>query len=74
MLRHMLFPVWMVSIEKYADRQPQEMLRKVAAGNAPENFVFCLNKVDQVEEPGVRSRSRGSASPRRRSATTTRSG
>ena len=49
MLRHMLFPVWLVSIEKYADRQPQEMLRKVAAGNAPENFVFCLNKVDQVE-------------------------
>src|ERR671914_2427633 len=50
MLRHMLYPVWIVSIEKYADRQPQEMLRKVAAGNAPENFVFCLNKVDQVED------------------------
>jgi hypothetical protein len=53
MLRHMLFPVWMVSIEKYADRQPQEMLRKVAAGNAPENFVFCLNKVDQLERSSV---------------------
>jgi hypothetical protein len=49
MLRHMLFPVWLVSVEKYADRQPQEMLRKVAEGNAPENFVFCLNKVDQLE-------------------------
>lgn len=53
MLRHMLFPVWIVSIEKYADRQPQEMLRKVAAGNAPENFVFCLNKVDQVERESL---------------------
>src|ERR1700742_4284982 len=34
MLRHMLFPVWLVSMEKYADRQPQDMLRKVSAGNA----------------------------------------
>jgi hypothetical protein len=50
MLRHMLYPVWLVSIEKYADRQPQEMLRKVAAGNSPANFVFCLNKVDQIGE------------------------
>jgi GTPase Era involved in 16S rRNA processing len=48
MLRHMLFPVWMVSVEKYADRQPQQMLAKVADGNAPNNFVFCLNKVDQL--------------------------
>jgi hypothetical protein len=53
MLRHMLYPVWVQSVEKYADRQPQEMLRKVAAGNAPENFVFCLNKVDQVEASGA---------------------
>ena len=59
MLRHMLYPVWMVSIEKYADRQPQEMLRKVAAGNAPENFVFCLNKVDQLEGSGVRGQGSG---------------
>ncbi len=58
MLRHMLYPVWIVSIEKYADRQPQEMLRKVAEGNAPENFVFCLNKVDQVEA-GPRAEGRG---------------
>src|SRR5688572_9589461 len=49
MLRHMLYPVWMVSVDKYADRQPQDMLRKVAAGNAPENFVFVLNKLDQVD-------------------------
>jgi len=48
MLRHMLFPVWVQSVEKYADRQPQDLLLRVAAGNAPENFVFCLNKVDQV--------------------------
>lgn len=48
MLRHMLFPIWIQSIEKYADRQPQELLRRVTAGNAPENFLFCLNKIDQV--------------------------
>ena len=48
MLRHMLFPVWVQSVEKYADLQFQQLLQKVAAGNAPENFVFCLNKVDQL--------------------------
>ena len=48
MLRHMLFPVWLVSIEKYADLQPQRMLSRVADGNAPNNFIFCLNKVDQL--------------------------
>ena len=52
MLRHMLYPVWVQSVEKYADRQPQEMLARVAAGNAASNFVFCLNKVDQVESAG----------------------
>jgi hypothetical protein len=56
MLRHMLYPVWVQSVEKYADLQPQQMLAKVAAGNAVQNFVFCLNKVDQVvtmPSPGV---------------------
>lgn len=48
MLRHMLFPVWMQSIEKYADGKPRDLLKEVAAGNDPRNFVFCLNKVDQV--------------------------
>jgi hypothetical protein len=48
MLRQMLFPVWMQSVEKYADIQPQQMLAKVAAGNAAGNFIFCLNKVDQL--------------------------
>lgn len=57
MLRHMLFPVWIVSVEKYADRQPQQMLLKVAAGNAPNNFVFCLNKIDQLT--GFRVQSSG---------------
>ena len=38
MLRHMLFPIWVQSVEKYADRQPQQMLAKVAAGNAPGEF------------------------------------
>src|SRR5688572_2744472 len=52
MLRHMLYPVWVQSVEKYADRQPQEMLARVAAGNAAQNFVFALNKVDQVEGSG----------------------
>lgn len=48
MLRHMLFPIWVQSIEKYADLQPQQMLAKVAAGNSPKNFLFCLNKVDYL--------------------------
>jgi hypothetical protein len=48
MLRHMLFPVWMQSVEKYADIQPQQLLARVAAGNAAGNFVFALNKVDQL--------------------------
>jgi hypothetical protein len=47
-LRHLLFPVWVGSIEKYADQQPMRLLTQVAAGNAPENFLFCLNKVDQL--------------------------
>src|SRR5690606_28773918 len=54
MLRHMLYPVWVQSVEKYADRQVQELLRKVAEGNDPGNFVFVLNKVDQVESQGDR--------------------
>ncbi len=55
MLRHMLYPVWVQSVEKYADLQPQQMLARVAAGNAVQNFVFCLNKVDQIvkSSPGV---------------------
>src|SRR5687767_6509830 len=54
MLRHMLFPVWMQSVEKYADIQPQQLLARVAAGNAAGNFVFALNKVDQlVKQEGM---------------------
>src|SRR4051812_11648604 len=30
MLRHMLFPLWVQSIEKYADQQPQRLLARVA--------------------------------------------
>src|SRR3954468_8928540 len=52
MLRHMLFPVWMQSVEKYADLQPQQMLQRVAAGNDARNFVFCLNKADQLDRNG----------------------
>ncbi len=48
MLRHLLYPIWIQSIEKYADARPRELLKRVAAGNAPENFLFCLNKVDQL--------------------------
>jgi hypothetical protein len=48
MLRHLLYPLWLQSIEKYADIQPQRLLAQVAAGNDPANFVFCLNKADQL--------------------------
>jgi hypothetical protein len=49
MLRHMLFPLWVQSVEKYADRQPQQLLATVAGGNAAVNFLFCLNKADQID-------------------------
>ncbi|HWE04909.1 MAG TPA: hypothetical protein VG326_21055 [Tepidisphaeraceae bacterium] len=48
MLRHLLYPIWVASVEKYADQQPQRMLARVAEGNTPGNFIFCLNKVDQL--------------------------
>lgn len=48
MLRHMLYPIWVQSVEKYADQRPQALLRQVAAGNDPGNFLFLLNKVDQL--------------------------
>ncbi len=48
MLRHMLFPLWLQSVEKYADAKPRQLLQKVAEGNVPENFLFCLNKADQL--------------------------
>jgi hypothetical protein len=51
MLRHMLFPLWMQSVEKYADRQPQQLLAAVAEGNSAANFQFCLNKADQLSSP-----------------------
>ena len=47
-LRHLLFPVWVQSVEKYADRRPQELLAQVAEGNDPANFLFVLNKADQL--------------------------
>jgi hypothetical protein len=52
MLRHMLFPLWMQSVEKYADRTPQQLLASVAGGNSATNFLFCLNKADQLNQPG----------------------
>src|SRR6185437_5051691 len=48
MLRYMLYPVWVSSVEKYADQQPQQMLARVAEGNTPQNFVFCFTKADQL--------------------------
>ncbi len=54
MLRHMLYPVWVGSVEKYADAQPQQMLARVAEGNTPGNFVFVMNKVDQLKGYEVR--------------------
>ena len=50
MLRHMLYPIWVQSVEKYADQQPQKLLAAVAAGNDPANFLFCLNKGDQLRD------------------------
>ncbi len=72
MLRHMLFPVWVQSIEKYADLQPQQMLARVAAGNAVQNFIFCLNKVDQLGDDAPPGPARpGAASASGASAATT---
>ena len=51
MLRHLLYPLWIQSVEKYADQQPQTLLRQVAAGNDPANFLFVLNKADQIKGP-----------------------
>lgn len=48
MLRQMLFPIWVQSVEKYADNQPHRLLQQVAEGNDASNFLFVLNKVDQV--------------------------
>ncbi len=48
MLRHMLYPVWVQSVEKYADQRPRELLKQVAAGNDTGNFVFVLSKADQL--------------------------
>ena len=53
MLRHMLFPIWIQSVEKYADQQPQKLLAAVAAGNDPANFLFVLNKADQLRDPAA---------------------
>ena len=66
MLRHMLYPVWVGSIEKYADQQPQQMLARVAEGNTPENFVFCLNRTRWTSWPVVSWRKRHAASGKRR--------
>jgi GTP-binding protein EngB required for normal cell division len=48
MLRQMLYPIWLQSVEKYADQQPQQLLARVAEGNDSANFIFCLNKADQL--------------------------
>ncbi len=69
-LRHLLFPVWVGSVEKYADQQPMRLLAQVAAGNSPENFVFCLNKADQVEGgDGGEARRHGGTKARREDGT-----
>jgi hypothetical protein len=52
MLKHILYPLWMQSVEKYADRQPQQLLAAVAGGNSAVNFLFCLNKADQLRQQG----------------------
>ncbi len=57
MLRQMLFPIWLQSVEKYADQQPQQLLAKVAEGNDPANFIFVLNKADQLAAQAEQVRS-----------------
>ncbi|MEM1012168.1 MAG: hypothetical protein AAGI46_08100 [Planctomycetota bacterium] len=47
-LRHLLYPVWVQSVEKYADKRPRDLLAQVAQGNDPGNFVFVLSKADQL--------------------------
>lgn len=47
-LRHLLYPIFIQSVEKYADERPQRLLAQVAEGNDPANFLFCLNKIDQL--------------------------
>lgn len=47
-LRHTLYPIFVQSIEKYADLKPQQLLARLADGNDPSNFIFCLNKIDQL--------------------------
>lgn len=54
MLRHILFPLWLQSVEKYADQRPAQLLAAVAQGNDASNFTFCLSKADQVAEPAAR--------------------
>jgi hypothetical protein len=66
MLRHLLFPLWMQSIEKYADIQPQKLLAQVAEGNDPANFVFCLNKADQLRDANAAEELRGDYAQRLR--------
>jgi hypothetical protein len=58
MLRRMLFPLWIQSVEKYADAQPRNLLARVAAGNDPGNFLFCLNKADQLPDAAEADRLR----------------
>jgi len=48
MLRHLLYPIWIQSVEKYADKRPRDLLREVAMGNDPGNFLFVLSKADQL--------------------------
>ncbi len=47
-LRHLLFPIFAQSVEKYADLAPRQILAAVAQGNDPANFTFVLTKADQL--------------------------
>ncbi len=40
-LRRILYPVWVQSVEKYADRAPRDLLARVMQGNDPGNFVLA---------------------------------
>lgn len=47
-LKIVAFPVLITSVEKYADLRTQQLLARIAEGNDPANFLFVLNKIDQL--------------------------
>ena len=53
MLRFMLYPIWMQSIEKYADRQVQDLLRRVASPGDRRSVRLELTEKARALLPGL---------------------